>query len=64
MITTAITTTRTTMSTTAGLRKFTSSKLLSTSANKVDSMEDRLTPLRSILDQEGDGDDFEDISTE
>ena len=39
------------------LRKFTSSKFLSTSANREDSMEDRLTPLKSILDQEGgDGD--------
>ena len=60
MITSAIATTRTTMTTTASLTKFTSSKFLSTPANKVDSMEDRLTPLKSILVQEGNDDACED----
>ena len=37
--------------------RFTSSKFLSTSANKEDSMEERVTPLKSILDKEdNDGD--------
>ena len=58
----ATTTTTTTITTTASLTKFTSSKFLSTAANKEDSMEERLTPLKSILDQECDDDDFEFIS--
>ena len=45
------TTTTTKMITTVSLTKFTSSKFLSTPANREDSMEDRLTPLKSILDQ-------------
>ena len=60
--TTTTTTPTTTITTTASLTKFTSSKFLSTAANKEDSIEERLTPLKSILDQEGD--DFEGMSQE